>query len=211
MLGLFEPDHMQYEADRPKDGSGEPSLAEMTRAAVTMLGARGPGFILLVEGGRIDHAHHAGNARRALEDTIALDEAVKAALDLTDREDTLVIVTADHSHTLAINGYPERGNPILDVAAFGGKPLKAKDGKGYTTLSYANGPGAGDGARADPLLTDTTALDYRQQALVSLGSETPAGDDVVARASGPMAYLVKGAIEQNSLFYIMREALAGLK
>lgn len=209
LLGLFEPDHMQYEADRAKDGSGEPSLADMTRAAISLLGSKEKGYILLVEGGRIDHAHHAGNARRALEDTIALDEAVKTALDMTDRQNTLVLVTSDHSHTFSISGYPGRGNPILGVAAFGGKPLKAKDGKGYTTLGYANGPGAGEGPRADPLQADTAAVDYRQQALVSLGSETHAGDDVVARASGPMAYLVKGTIEQHSLYYIMRDALSG--
>ena len=54
----------------------------------------------MVEGGRIDHAHHAGNAYRALTDTIALAEAVKVAREMTDDEDTLIIVTADHSHTL---------------------------------------------------------------------------------------------------------------
>lgn len=210
LLGLFEPDHMQYEADRAKDFGGEPSLADMTRAAITMLGSREKGYVLLVEGGRIDHAHHAGNARRALEDTIAMDEAVKVAMEMTDRTDTLVLATADHSHTFAISGYPGRGNPILGTVSNGGQALKAKDAKGYTTLGYANGPGAAiDTPRADPLQTDTTALDYRQQALVPLGSETHGGDDVLARASGPMAHLVKGTIEQHSLYYIMREALAG--
>lgn len=209
LLGLFEPDHMQYDADRVQDVGGEPSLADMTRAAITMLGSRDKGYVLLVEAGRIDHAHHAGNARRALEDTIALDEAVKIALNMTNRQDTLVMVTADHSHTFSISGYPRRGNPILGTAAFGGEALKAKDGKGYTTLGYANGPGAvAEGPRADPLQADTMALEYRQQALVPLGSETHAGEDVLARASGPMANLVKGTIEQHSLYYIMREALA---
>ena len=106
LLGLFEPDHMQYEADRAKDFGGEPSLADMTRAAITMLGSREKGYVLLVEGGRIDHAHHAGNARRALEDTIAMDEAVKVAMEVTDRTDTLVLATADHSHTFAISATP---------------------------------------------------------------------------------------------------------
>lgn len=208
MLGLFEPDHMQYEADRSGGAGQEPSLAEMTRSAIAMLGSREKGYVLLIEAGRIDHAHHAGNARRALADTVALDEAVAAAIEMTDPANTLVLVTADHSHTFAISGYPGRGNPILGPAAFGGQPLKAKDGKGYTTLGYANGPGAQpDGPRADPLGTDTTALDYRQQALVPLGSETHAGEDVVARASGPMAHLVKGTIEQHSLHYILARAL----
>lgn len=211
LFGLFEPDHMRYEADRSADPAGEPSLAEMTRAAITMLERKGSGYVLLIEAGRIDHAHHGGNARRALEDTVALDEAVAAAMAMTKRDDTLMIVTADHSHTFAISGYPERGNPILGLAAVDGKALKAKDDKAYTTLGYANGPGAtADGPRADPASEDTAALDYRQQALVPLGSETHGGDDVVARASGPMAHLVSGTIEQHSLYHIMRAALLGV-
>lgn len=209
LLGLFEPDHMQYEADRNTSDAGEPSLEQMTRAAISMLGAKEKGFVLLIEAGRIDHAHHAGNARRALEETIALNKAVAAALDMTNPADTLVIVTADHSHTFSISGYPGRGNPILGTAAFGGQPLKDKDGKGYTTLGYSNGPGAlSDGPRLDPLGTDTTSLEYRQQALVPLSSETHAGEDVVAFASGPMAHLLKGTIEQHSIFYLIQKALA---
>lgn len=210
LLGLFEPDHMQYEADRATDRGGEPSLAAMTRTAIAMLGRRRDGYVLLIEGGRIDHAHHAGNARRALEDAIALDEAVQTALDLVDLKDTLVLATADHSHTLTISGYPARGNPILGLAAgLDKQPFKAKDGRAYTTLGYANGPGSiAETPRPDPAAVDTTALDYRQQALVPLGSETHGGDDVVVRASGPMAHLFKGTIEQHSIFHIMREALA---
>lgn len=208
ILGLFEPDHMQYEADRAQGKGDEPSLEAMTRAAITALGTKDAGYVLMVEGGRIDHGHHAGNARRALEDAEALDKAVAAALELTDPKQTLILVTSDHSHTFAISGYPGRGNSILGAAAFDGKPLKALDGKGYTTLGYANGPGAQvEGPRADPLDVDTTALDYRQQALLPLKSETHAGEDVVARASGPAAHLVKGTIEQHTLYSILAKAL----
>jgi alkaline phosphatase len=68
LLGLFEPSHMHYEHDRPKDKAGEPSLAEMTSAAIVRLNAiatakGGQGYVLLVEGGRIDHAHHSGAHR----------------------------------------------------------------------------------------------------------------------------------------------------
>src|SRR3546814_17648890 len=80
LFGLFEPDHMRYEADRSADPAGEPSLAEMTRASITMLERKGSGYVLLIEAGRIDHAHHGGNARRALEDPVALAEAVAAAM-----------------------------------------------------------------------------------------------------------------------------------
>lgn len=66
-----------------------------------------------ISGGRIDQAHHDGRAKLALEEAIQFDLAVAAALNMTSRQDTLIIVTADHSHTMTINGYPERGNNLL--------------------------------------------------------------------------------------------------
>ena len=70
---------------------------------------------LFFVGARIDQAHHANNARRALSDTLAFDEAVDEALQLVNLKDTLVIVTSDHSHPLAISSNPTRGNPILGL------------------------------------------------------------------------------------------------
>lgn len=214
MFGLFEPSHMQYELDRANDGKGEPSIADMTRAAITRLSRNPNGYVLMVEGGRVDHAHHAGNAARALADTVAMDEAVAAAVAATDRNDTLIIVTADHSHTLSIQGYPARNNPILGLAASGvGAPMRGSDGKPYTTLSYANGPGAickaGDTAcvRPDPSQQDTKANDYLQQATVPMGSETHGGEDVPVFAGGPGANLISGTIEQNEIFHVMARSL----
>lgn len=209
LLGLFEPDHMRYEADRAADAAGEPSLAEMTELAIRRLSQTGDGYVLLIEGGRIDHAHHAGNAYRALTDAIALDEAVARALELVDLNDTLIVTTADHSHTLTMSGYPRRGNPILGTVA-SEKPSLARDGKGYTTLAYANGPGAVQtGERPDPAHQDTAAPDYLQQSLIPLGSETHGGEDVIVRASGPGAQLFRGTMEQHTIFYILEEALFG--
>ena len=65
-----------------------------------------------MEGGRIDHAHHKNQALLALEEAVAMDRAVALAQKLTDDKDTLIIVTADHSHTFNINGYQARGNKI---------------------------------------------------------------------------------------------------
>jgi alkaline phosphatase len=212
VLGLFEPSHMQYELDRAEDPAGEPSLAELTSAAITRLSQDDEGYVLLVEAGRIDHAHHGVNAARALGDTAALDDAVQAALDMTDAEDTLIIVTADHSHTLTLAGYPARGNPILGKVAYGpGGLARADDGKPYTTLGYANGetgcpPGEEDCARADLSDVDTTAKNFQQQALVFQGSETHAGEDVPLYASGPGAELFRGTIEQHEIFHVMGRA-----
>ncbi len=209
LLGLFEPSHMQFEADRTAGGGKEPSLAEMTTKAIAMLSKNRKGYVLMIEAGRIDHAHHGGNARRALQDTVALNQALKAAMATVDLRDTLIVVTSDHSHAFTMAGYPERGNPILGVVAAPiGTPTLAKDGKAYTTLGYANGPGAVTATeRPDPSKEDTQALNYRQQSLVGLSSETHGGDDVVARAAGPKAHLFKGTIEQNTIFQIMRSAL----
>lgn len=150
LLGLFEPSHMNYEHERAQDKAGEPSLAEMTSSAIEVLKRNPNGFFLMVEGGRIDHALHAGNAYRALDETIAFADAVEAALAHTDPKDTLIVVTADHAHTLTFAGYPKRGNDILGLVQGhtdsydeeGGAGL-ARDaaGKPYTTLGFANGPG----------------------------------------------------------------------
>jgi alkaline phosphatase len=183
-----------------------------------MLQKNPKGFFLMVEGGRIDHAHHAGNAKRALLDTIEMARAVKKAYEMTDPEDTLIIVTADHSHTFTIAGYPHRGNNILGLVAgvpeIDGDPVtldKDKLGLPYTTLGYANGPGWRDAIatgqkRPDLTGVDTTALNFLQEATVPLSSETHAGEDVPVFASGPMAHLVRGSMEQNWIFHVMREA-----
>ena len=157
----------------------------------------------MVEGGRIDHAHHAGNAYRALIDTIAFSDAVQAAVNSTNPDETLIIVTADHSHTLTISGYPARGNPILGfVADAQGKPQLDVEGNAYTTLGYANGPGAmGEGPAKD---ADPTAVDYRQTAAVPTFMETHAGEDVPAYAQGPGASGVHGVMDQNELYGVMR-------
>jgi alkaline phosphatase len=207
VLALFEPSHMQYEMDRVGDGAGEPSLAEMTTKAIAILKKDPQGFFLMVEGGRIDHAHHAGNAARALADTVAFDAAVKAALAATDARETLIIVTADHSHVFAINGYPDRNNPILGLVVEGGKLQLAKDNKPYTTLSYANGPGARvNEPREDLTKVDTTDKDFHQQSLVPGDAETHGGEDVSIYANGPWAHLFRGTVDENYIFHVMDRA-----
>lgn len=113
VLGLFSSDQMNYnlDADRQK----EPSLEEMTVAAVNILSEREIGYVLFVEGGRIDHGHHDSLAHKALDETVEFSKAIQAAVDLTDSSDTLIVVTSDHSHTMSISGYPARGTNILGL------------------------------------------------------------------------------------------------
>ena len=221
IFGLFNESHMQYEADRGNDIAGEPSLSEMTAKALDVLDNNEKGFFLTVEAGRIDHAHHAGNAYNALNDTIELSKAVQVALDKTSIEDTLIIVTADHSHVFTIAGYPKRGNPILGkvVAVGETEPTLAADNMPYTTVGYANGGGFRDlgqetdaevgydfapvTGRVDLTDVDTQSPGFHQEALVPLSSETHAGEDVGVYAIGPGAHLVTGTNEQSFIFHVM--------
>ena len=221
LFGLFNESHMQYEADRENDISGEPSLSEMTAKAIDILDNNEQGFFLTVESGRIDHAHHAGNAYNALGDAIELAKAVQVAVDATNEEDTLIIVTADHSHVFTIAGYPKRGNPILGKVVGIGKtePSLAADGMPYTTVGYTNGLGFrnlgmetnADASYSEAAVTgrvnltniDTQTPGFHQEALVPLSSETHAGEDVGVYAMGPGAHLVTGTNEQSLIFHIM--------
>ena len=239
LLALFQPEHMQFEHDRPNDPAGEPSLAEMTRAAIARLARNPNGYVLLVEGGRIDHANHYGNAYRALTDTVAMSDAVRAAMDATSAADTLVVVTADHAHTLTFAGYPVRGNPILGKVLGSSGEDDVGDlvtdalGLPYTTLGYANGPGytgasssqpagpkkffhAGTGfeaahGRPDLRHVDTEHPDYMQEAVMPLASETHGGEDVGVWALGPGSDAVRGSIEQNAIFHILLQATPRLR
>jgi len=237
VLGLFEPGQMNYEEDRLLNTTGDPSLTDMTTTAISMLERNPRGFFLMIEGGRIDHAHHAGNARRALRDTIEFSDAVAAARAATDPADTLIVVTADHSHVFTIAGYPTRGNDILgkvrsnDAA---GEPAAdyALDsaGRPYTTLGYHNGPGARStvlqddpsrihttedeaesssrfARRPDLTQVDTGALDFLQEAAIPLGYESHGAEDVAVYADGPGSELFRGVREQNYIYHVMEDAL----
>jgi alkaline phosphatase len=214
LLGLFNYSHMQYEADRTtKDVGGEPSIAEMTSKAIDILSKNNKGFFLQVESGRIDHANHANNAHRMVADTAAFSDAVAVALQKVSLNDTLIIVTADHSHVFTIAGYATRGNPILGKSKGNSKKggvantdfAKALDGKPYTTVGYGNGPGAWkDGTpRPDVTTVDTNDVDYIQQATWARGSETHAGEDVTIWAAGPGAWLFQGTVEQSYIFHVI--------
>lgn len=57
--------------------------------------------------------HHRGQAKKAITEAAAMEEAVQLAMRMTSEEDTLLIVTSDHSHSLAINGYAKRGSSVF--------------------------------------------------------------------------------------------------
>ncbi|MCE9927510.1 alkaline phosphatase [Aeromonas media] len=210
VLGLFSAkSHLDYELDRVAKGAAntQPSLSEMTAKAIDLLSQNSQGYFLMVEGGRIDHALHATNAKRSLTDAVALDEAVKTALGKVDLADTLIVVTADHDHTMTINGYAAKGNPVLDLVKNGdGSTQHDVDGKPFTTLVFGNGPNRAD---VRPTLTSDQVMadDYLQETGVKLGSETHGGGDVMLFADGAGSGRFKGTLDNTLVFGKLKEAL----
>ncbi len=102
-LGLFASGHLPYSIDRQQDptlAARVPTLAEMTDAALAMLASQPRGFLLMIEGGRVDHAAHANDAAAILWDQLAFDDAIGRARAFAEaRGDTLLVITTDHGNS----------------------------------------------------------------------------------------------------------------
>jgi alkaline phosphatase len=219
LLGLFTMDHMSYDLDRSP--ATEPSLADMTGKAIDVLRNNGKGFFLMVEGGRIDHALHSTNARRALQDTVAFDDAVQTAIDKLQVIDpglknTLIVVTADHDHTMVLNGYAKRTGPTT-AASPGVLGLVKNIVTGANNTDTGSNPftiiGFGNGENRPATRTALTdaqvaGIDYRQEAVIPMtaGSETHGGTDVFVGAIGLGSTGFTGIIENIEVFGLVRKA-----
>ncbi|MFC5461190.1 alkaline phosphatase [Massilia niabensis] len=209
-VGIYSAEsHLDYAAKRRPE---QPTLAEMTTKSIELLSKNPKGFFLMVEGGKIDHALHDTNARNALVETVAFDEAIQAAVERMRALDpgldnTLIVVTADHDHTMVLNGYAKRGNPVLDIVrnVGDGQPTKDADGKTYTALVFGNGPNRPD-VRADVDSAQALAHDYRQESGVRWSSESHGGGDVKLYATGAGSAPFKGTIENTHVFTLMKAA-----
>jgi alkaline phosphatase len=153
LLGLFNTGNIDGALDRffLKKGSvaklpDQPDLTDQTRAALDVLAKNDKGFILMVESGRIDKYSHSLDWERAVYDTIMLDNAVKVARDFAaQRNDTLILVTADHAHGVAIVGTYDDTKP--------GQQLRDKLGSYADSKFPTYGPADADGY---PLRVDVT-------------------------------------------------------
>lgn len=220
LLGLFTSSHMSYDLDR--DITKEPSLAEMTSRSIDQLKSNTKGFFLMVEAGRIDHALHETTARKALQDTAAFDDAVKVAIDKMklldpDLKNTLIVVTADHDHTLVLNGYAARTGKTTDANPgilglmrnyLDGSIAKDKDGNPFTIIGFGNGENRPSLRTA---LTDAQVFDkaYHQEAAIptAAGSETHGGADVFLGAIGRGADTFGGVMDNTNVFGLIRKAM----
>ncbi len=208
---------MSYELDR--DPAREPSLAQMTAKAIDVLSKNDKGFFLMVEGGRIDHALHGTNAARALADTIAFDDAIRAALDKVKAFDptlaeTLIVVTADHDHTMAFNGYGRRGSDILGVNINYATGRPSTDANGNATARWSSAT-ARTGPTCAPRSTRRWShggnKDYLQEVAIRRGgpgSETHGGGDVMlfAAGAGVAGKTFKGTIDNTKVFGLVKAA-----
>ncbi|EHH21762.1 hypothetical protein EGK_04898 [Macaca mulatta] len=172
LMGLFEPGDMKYEIHR--DPTLDPSLMEMTEAALRLLSRNPRGFFLFVEGGRIDHGHHESRAYRALTEAVMHSTAVFSSTTGTP---------------LSAGLAPGKAQDRKAYTA-----LLYGNGPGYVLK---------DGARPDVTESESGSPEYRQQAAVPLDEETHAGEDVAVFARGPQAHLVHGVQEQSFVAHVM--------
>jgi len=208
-VGIYADSHLDYASKRRPE---QPTLAEMTAKSIELLSTNPKGFFLMVEGGKIDHALHDTNARNALVETVAFDEAIQTAVERMRALDpglanTLIVVTADHDHTMVLNGYPKRGNPVLDIVRgyANGEPTRDADGKTFTTLVFGNGPNRPE-VRADVDSATALSEDYHQETGVRWSSESHGGGDVKLYATGAGSAPFKGTIENTRVFDLMKAA-----
>lgn len=107
VLGLFAHGNFPYNLQIVEQNLAKPTLSEMTQAAIKHLQRQNNenGFFLFVEGALIDKAHHENYARFALDETREFAKAIELSRNMTSEDDTLIVVTSDHSHTMTYNGY----------------------------------------------------------------------------------------------------------
>jgi alkaline phosphatase len=197
LLGLFAPVNMTTEWTGPiatlGDGTpaqkcvttnrpaNEPSLAAMTKKAISLLQNDKDGFFLQVEGASIDKQDHAANACGQIGETVAFDDAIGVALEYQRwHPDTLIVVTADHAHTSQIVGEDTTGsgNPTGYSSN-----LITKDGQ---TLRITYGTAGGNPAAAAP------------------PSQQHTGSVVPIWSIGPGAAAILGTTDHTDLFGVLQ-------
>ncbi|MCS4305456.1 alkaline phosphatase [Chryseobacterium sp. BIGb0232] len=101
ILGIFNTGALPYSIDKANlsEFGKTPSLAEMTAAAIDQMKEHPGGFVLQIEGGKVDWAAHANDIAALIHDQLAFDEAVKTVMDFAEKDgNTLVIITTDHGN-----------------------------------------------------------------------------------------------------------------
>ena len=211
ILGLFDRDHMQYETDRVAQGNDEPSLTEMTRFALEHFLKFNQGFFLLIEGGRIDHGHHETRPRYALDEFVQFDDTIGMTKRFLKEknllDETLLVVTADHSHVFTFGAYSSRGSNILGFGSLEQLNVSDVDKLPINIIAYGNGPNFQSIRNESYLYSlNTNSTKYLAPTALPMKSETHGGEDVPVYAHGPWSHLFIGTMEQHTIAHKMAYA-----
>ncbi len=206
-LALLAPDHLAYEIDR--DQTDEPSLAEIARRALALLDAHAgeDGFVLMIEGGRIDHAGHGNDAPAHLRDVLAYDDAVAAVVAWAEADGaTLVVSTADHETgglTLGANGVYAWDPAPLVAATESAERLAARRAPTDAHVARALGDAAPDSAYAACVPGPACVDAFRRTATARAGLGWTTGGhtavDVGLYAFGPGAGAFLGGMTNDAV------------
>jgi alkaline phosphatase len=167
LLGLFWNGHIPFTIDHENNediARDVPTLAEMTAAALDILGSHPNGFLLQIEGGRVDHAAHGNDPAAALWDLLAFDDAIGVAEEFVkNNPDTLVVITSDHgTGNPGLNGkgsnYSESNESFARLAKFRGSNDVV-----YQRFSDAKKQGPLTAEIVQGIIKDVTALDITQK------------------------------------------------
>lgn len=211
VFGLMRHSHLAYNVSRLEKTPGQPSLPQLTAKALKILQKNKDGYFLMVEEGQIDWAHHYNRAKEAVDNTAGMDETVRVIMDMTDPEDTLLIVTADHSHTMVIAGHTKYNTTGLFEFD---ERMTGLDGKPYLALMYATGPGYSV-HRRDENGTEIPRKDindfgdhindlyFVNDAAVDAAYATHAGEDVSIYSRGPWSHLFHATHDQTYIGHVM--------
>ena len=238
VLGVFAEDGLPYTIDRNNDATlseNTPTLAEMAQKAIDRMKGNKNGFVLQIEGGKVDWGAHANDVASLLYDQAAFDEAIKVAIDFAEKDkETLVVITTDHGNANpgviygkdananfdSIQHYTHTNEWILnsikpgDTAArvreivekANGTTLNEEDAK--TILSYYEGINKEDSGLYNYKKVPFKAFSQIQQKTNSVGwiSMDHSADYVELAMFGPGSDLLKPFMVNTDLHYLMLEA-----
>ena len=238
VLGVFYEDGLPYSIDRNNDAKLQqtiPTLSEMTQKAIDRMKSNKNGFVLQVEGGKVDWAAHANDVGGLIYDQVAFDEAVKVAIDFAEKDkETLVIITTDHGNANPGLIYGKNANTNFDsiqkykhtnewllneihpnstvaqvreiIEFANGATLNDEDAK--TVLSYYDGLHKEEGGLYNYKKLPYKAFAEMQQKTNSVGwiSMDHSADYVELAMFGPGSELLKPFIKNTDLHYLMLQA-----
>jgi alkaline phosphatase len=217
LIGLFAEDSLSPELDR--ETTNEPSLQEMTSAAIDVLSNDKDGFFLMVEGSQIDWAGHDNDAAWAMKDTEAFEKAVEAALDFAKKDKkTLVVIAGDHdTGGMSVGGYGGSGanlEILKNVTATGDFMASQLNkersniqeiGLKYTGITLSGTEVNQIKQASNPAFQINSIISKR--ALVGWTHTGHTGTDIPVYAYGPQAHKFAGLIENTDFPQLMAEAM----